>query len=332
MSTSTTESLDLHDIALLLNYERASTEPRFRNVKLTEIAVGNDDAPFSTLQDFKAPGWNHGTHFKGMLFVRDGPADEDAPADTPFNMLPSPVPKSLQNLKSDELETIYWQARGHDACYKSIALLQFFMDQYSKSQQLRIRTTAGKEFVSVPSQCVIMEWQLSSPQVSTLAAVRELPHTVPTSYVSGYGEVLLHAVFGMAEIGGENVSAILDLSSMQFGELGRGLKSKDMFALESLDQFYDRLEKISRGWGETKTSFRLGPTPQDIWLKEVAKRVKSRWENRSEIPWCGHCGAPLRQANPKKCSLCKEVFYCNDQHGKMAYPFHKKFCTGKKAN
>ena len=31
--------LELHDISLLLNYERASTEPRFRHTKLREVTT-----------------------------------------------------------------------------------------------------------------------------------------------------------------------------------------------------------------------------------------------------------------------------------------------------
>lgn len=37
------EVIDLHDLALLLNYERASMDSRFRNAKLTEIACDEGD-------------------------------------------------------------------------------------------------------------------------------------------------------------------------------------------------------------------------------------------------------------------------------------------------
>jgi hypothetical protein len=58
-----------------------------------------------------------------MEFVQDCPVDgvESSP-DLPLNMLPEEVPKSLTSLDARQLETIYWQACGHDACYKSIAL------------------------------------------------------------------------------------------------------------------------------------------------------------------------------------------------------------------
>ena len=127
------------------------------------------------------------------------------------------------------------------------------------------------------------------------------------------------------------MSAVLDLASMQFGEAGRGRKSKGTFALESLDHFYDRLETIAGGCdsSKTKTSHRILDSPDSEWLEKVAKRAKARWDARDTDPWCGHCGAPsLAGIKLKKCGLCR-VHYCNAAHQKAAWPFHKRFCTGK---
>ncbi|KAF9475518.1 hypothetical protein BDN70DRAFT_248375 [Pholiota conissans] len=43
-------TLDLHDIALLLNYERVSTEPRFRYTKLQETSLRVASSRLSELQ------------------------------------------------------------------------------------------------------------------------------------------------------------------------------------------------------------------------------------------------------------------------------------------
>jgi hypothetical protein len=45
--------LDLHEIATLLNYERYTTEPRFRYAKLREIA-STPDGVFTTASEFPA--------------------------------------------------------------------------------------------------------------------------------------------------------------------------------------------------------------------------------------------------------------------------------------
>ncbi|KAF8991255.1 hypothetical protein BDZ89DRAFT_1173344 [Hymenopellis radicata] len=72
--------------------------------------------------------------------------------------------------------------------------------------------------------------------------------TVGTTYITGdesYG--MNHAVLGFASSREGNIDTILDMSSLQFGDAGRGLGGKSLFALESLDEFYDRVETIARG-------------------------------------------------------------------------------------
>ncbi|KAL3419316.1 hypothetical protein PVAG01_09538 [Phlyctema vagabunda] len=332
----TMAALDLHDLALLLNYERASTEPRFRNAKLTDIAADDclSDAPFATFPDFKALGWGSLKQAKtALLFTREGDSTkhpQDAP-DLPSNLLGENITPPLAQLSEYDLETLYWQARGHDGCYKSIAMLQFFFDKYPRTQPLRIRTTTGHEFVTSINKGVIMEWELLDPKQITIAAVRVGTSSDTMSYVTGLSNPMLHAGFGFATQDGENVSAVLDLASMQYGEPGRARKSQGTFALESLDHFYDRLETLATDIdaSKTKTSLRIGTSADDEWLAAVADRVKTRWEARDTEHWCGHCGAPsLQGIKLKKCGKCP-VYYCNAAHQKSAWPFHKNFCAGK---
>jgi hypothetical protein len=55
MSNSNVEEvLHLHDISLLLNYERASTDPKFQHAKLMDIAA-DGDTPFSILPELNVP-------------------------------------------------------------------------------------------------------------------------------------------------------------------------------------------------------------------------------------------------------------------------------------
>ncbi|KAJ7655291.1 hypothetical protein DFH06DRAFT_1202142 [Mycena polygramma] len=90
--------LDLYSIALLLNYECASADPRFRNTKLTDIATGS--IPF-TVTDVEAvvkyaPEWRSysGPGMKdGFIFSRDA---GDGGPDLPSNLLPLPAPAHLK--------------------------------------------------------------------------------------------------------------------------------------------------------------------------------------------------------------------------------------------
>lgn len=128
-----------------------------------------------------------------------------------------------------------------------------------------------------------------------------------------------------------NITTVLDLSSLQFGDLGRGLGGRSLFTLESLDAFYDRIERIAHGADteNARISARIGPSADDAWLKDVARRAKARWERRAEERWCGHCGAPGKEL--KKCAACKDAVYCDEAHQAAAWPFHKRFCAGRKA-
>lgn len=157
-----------------------------------------------------------------------------------------------------------------------------------------------------------------------------LVHVLPSrTYITGGEDTMPHAVVGFAESADGNVSTILDLASLQFGDAGRGLGGRSTFALESLDAFYDRVEAIAEGADteNAKVSARIGPCADDAWLKQVAKRVKNRWDERDTKGWCGHCGAPGEAL--KKCSLCHDDAYCDAAHQTAAWPFHKRFCAGK---
>ncbi|RDW95303.1 hypothetical protein BP5796_01066 [Coleophoma crateriformis] len=328
------EILDLYSIALLSNYEQASSEPRFRSAKLMELASQTDQLFPRCLPEFKALGWGLNKKNQGFLFTVPSTSTDASPTpDKPSNMLvPEQTHPSLSHLTAHELETIFHQVRSHDGCYKTIRLLQYFFSRYPAEQKLRVRTTTGDEFLTAVSERVIMEWEFIAPAQITLSTVVEDSNPTPTTHVTGQGEKMLHATLGFAASTDENVRTVLDLASMQFGELGRGLKSNGMFVLESLDQYYDRIEKVAVGTDNStmKLSKMIAETPDDVWLEEVAERVRMRWDKREEEPWCAHCGAPDEGGKKlKKCSLC-QVFYCNAEHQKENWPCHKSVCTGKK--
>ncbi|KAJ7660754.1 hypothetical protein DFH06DRAFT_1193217 [Mycena polygramma] len=301
MSTPSNQApLDLYSVALLLNYERSSTEPRFRHAKSRDIATGS--IPFATTVPniVQAAEWISCIRPKeGFVFEKDS-GSKTGP-DLPSNMLPSPVPANLQHLTSKQLETIFWQARGHDGCYKSVALLQHVFDLYPRDAKLRVRTSAGVDYLIPASSRVILELKLIGPKQMTIAHV-----VAGGTYITGDEDTMKHAVVGFGAPGDPNVATVLDLASLQFGDAGRGLGGRSTFALESMDAFYDRLETVASDADtkNTRTSARMRSCPDDELLKQVARRVKQRWEARDTESWCGHCGGPGEAL--KKCSLCHE--------------------------
>lgn len=331
------EILDLYEIALLLNYERASTEPRFRYSKLREVASQQSD-----FQTILAPShiWkNHNGPKDGFLFARIEPlAGSEDELDLPSNMLPEDVSTLTRSqLPASRLETIYWQARGHDGCFKSVALLQHFFDLYPLSPSVRIRLADGTQYVTNASLRIIVEFDLLNLKRLTIAAVSDINNNCITNYITGGADQkkFRHAVVGFGRSTDGNIETVLDMASMQFGDTGRGpgRKGKGTFVLESLDQYYDRLETIVEGGDAAKTSSRITEDPNpayEAWTKAVAKRVKERWEKRKESHWCGHCGSPLANGPElKRCSACREHYYCNKEHQTMAWSSHHKRWCGK---
>ncbi|KAJ7744130.1 hypothetical protein B0H16DRAFT_1727404 [Mycena metata] len=167
MSTNPTDSpLDLYNISLLLNYERASTDPRFIHARLRHVVDASTPLSTPVAAIVLAPQWIVSTGEKdGFIFEIDTSASGP---DLPSNMLPSPVPAALNRLTPKQLESIYWQTRDHDGCYQSIALLQHFFDLYPIDVSLRVRTCGGKDFITPAFTRVILELKLIRPKRTTI--------------------------------------------------------------------------------------------------------------------------------------------------------------------
>lgn len=109
------DPIDLHEIAVLCSFEAASTEPRFRHAKLTRILI---DEPLEA-RWASAKLWNDlpSAPKRAFFFVQgNGTADE---LDLPDNLLPATGSvRATTPPTARELETIYYEARAHDGCYR----------------------------------------------------------------------------------------------------------------------------------------------------------------------------------------------------------------------
>ncbi|KAJ7280310.1 hypothetical protein C8J57DRAFT_1175036 [Mycena rebaudengoi] len=299
--------LDLHDIALLLNYERASTEPRFRHAKLREIATSSSNFQSVTMIE----EWHSRKGPKeGFLFETSLKAAQNSP-DLPSNMFPTPVPVSLRGLTPRQIETIYWQVRGHDGCYQAVALLQHFFELYPANTSVRVHTSDGVDFVTLAANMTILEMKLQHSKLLTYADVMN-----KAIYTTGEDPVSSHTVLRFS--GGNNV-VVLDLASMQFGDAGRGLRDHGTFVLESLDDFTTRLQSYARKFTDVKISYRMRPPPPDIdaWLAQAARRVKQRLGKKKKEPWCTSCGTPVRRGSTS-CAFCASLRPAELPHGSPA--------------
>ncbi|PPQ98059.1 hypothetical protein CVT26_003285 [Gymnopilus dilepis] len=227
--------LDLHDISLLLTYERGAYEPRFRYAKLREVAF-DPPSEFETIRVL-TPEWTDvrpGQERLGLVFDRVPPKSkgrtkaknanqkgkakaaqddsnsdaEDSDPDLPTNMLPTPLSPRLRKLglTSTQLETYYWQARNHDGCFRTVSLFQHFLDLFPPFTRLRIRTvTSTKDNTTGKAKEKPRTYTtLASPLIiefhllaqSTLTLSTVLPEGM--SYISGAEPSTIHAVLGFS--------------------------------------------------------------------------------------------------------------------------------------
>ncbi|KAG6848713.1 hypothetical protein H0H93_014695, partial [Arthromyces matolae] len=276
MSKPDFEILDLHTIALLIDYERISgsvSDPRFRHTKLREIA--SPDGHCATI--LLDPIWEEVPPYRpGQGFVLDI-ASPSKDHDVPENFLGPRSLDSLKTLPESRLETIFHQIRGHNGCFQIIAILQAFANLYEQDQPIHVRLADGTDFISTLSSRYIYEYILEFPRQTTVSVTLPPPGspagTASQSRYTGELDTMLHAVWCFpAPDQGPNV--FLDIASMQFGEVGRS-SSGHFFLLKKQSEWEDFADKIAEGRNEPKVSMGVsssGDPELEEWFIKVAKR------------------------------------------------------------
>ncbi|KAH7106649.1 hypothetical protein BKA62DRAFT_826145 [Auriculariales sp. MPI-PUGE-AT-0066] len=275
-SARTLDVVDLYDLALIMTYERYTIEPRFRHTQLYDYASNRND--FSVLRIAAGNDWYNPAKINkriGFFFQPEPDAPHhESERDLPSKMLPWNIadgPPLLKSLTPTELDTIFWQARAHDSCYASIALLQFLFKLFSPDQPLRIRTGDGTEFISLIRQMHTARYDIFDLRQMIFSIVKRDQEQSEGGYYTGESEQMPHCVAAfppwVAIRGrGQVERTILDLSSLQFGDAGRGLKGhKSLFVFESITKFEERM-KVFQKAGE-----RMAPCSVEKCFRDLSR-------------------------------------------------------------
>lgn len=318
-----TEPLDLVDIAVLLNYERATTDERFLNTKLREVAFPGQGLR-SIGYDSKAlpKGWNNNERTWIVLDEVKAQGERQLPATVKLER------HFLQpTLSEQQLETIFHRIRAYDSCASVTVLLKTFFELFPDDTELRIRHAPtdkqpGSSYItSISNRCVITD-KLVKPKFSTVLCS---PQKGNIKYTGTESE-MAHWYTAFYAPDSEQITSVLNLASMQFGEAGRGPgeKGKMLVVLDTKADYDKRLLRIAEGVDlAQRRTLPIVLSPYDATMDRVARKVKERWERRNIEKWCAHCGAP----EPKfKCAGCGDVWFCNKGHQKMVWSFHKGYC------
>lgn len=126
-----------------------------------------------------------------------------------------------KTLSFAQREYIYQESRGHDGCYKAIALYQAFFDLCPANQQLSIQIKKEDPALVSPFLRQIMEFKLQGPKLTVIATGMKGIDGAKT-VITGLEQESLHSVLGFSDSGSSNVDYVVDMTRMQFGNAGRG--------------------------------------------------------------------------------------------------------------
>lgn len=284
---SSSDVLDLVDIATLINYERTSREPRFRHMKLRDVVSPGEPTNCEGLPP---------TLDSATAYVFDDLSDAvDAnEPDLPSNMLSTNTLARVHSMTTKQLETVFYQARAHNSCFASIVILQYLCLQLPPSTPLRIRHGAPKDNRSPPFEYTtrvdtfrLVQQTFINPRQATVAmlmprgdalvsgfalpgdpdaATAENPHTRFTHAVAGFAQIPDGADRVHALLNVDDFTSFLDMSSLQFGNVGRGPgpKGQGLFALDTREEYMERLAKIAEARWDSQTQVAPGCQPSPI--------------------------------------------------------------------
>lgn len=236
------------------------------------------------------------------------------------------APQQARTLTFAQRETIYHESRGHDGCYKALALYQAFFELCPMEQLISIQIKKEAPVLVSPHLRQILEFKVKDPKTLMLATGmkgQDGPHTILT----GFAQESLHSVVGFPGPGSNNADYFVDMSRMQFGEAGRGTFD-ELYFLGSSDAWVDSMDKVCGGLEHHNTVTHVASNEHTELMDACAARVWERWQNRENEGWCDYCGVGASARSLQNCGGCKEakVQYCCKEHQVSAWKLHKYTC------
>ena len=291
--------IPLRTLTILLNYERCVADPRFRGCKLFHSSFA-DSTLINNLTSDKVmhqwilaskPASVQQVHFHAFRI------ESDQVTGTPSinDIIDRDAPLEVQALPFAQRELIYHESRGHDGCYKAIALYQHFFDLCPPGQTLSIQIKNETPVLVSPFSRNILEIKMKGPKlltVSTGMKAKGNPGEKGGTIVTGRDQESLHSALGFAAPGSGHVDFVVDMTRMQWGQAGRGSLG-ELYYLGSVAGYYramknvcDDIEDVGNG------ATHVGPSMHTEAMEACARRVWERWENRDKEGWCDYCGGP----------------------------------------
>ncbi|KAI5887049.1 uncharacterized protein SCHCODRAFT_02640593 [Schizophyllum commune H4-8] len=359
------ETLDLYDIALLLNYERLIAEPRFHGYRLLDVVY--DGQPFT--DDRLAAHWDRTAYHEATapaqkatgepnfefvskldeprhgvsLLYHRGPAstkDQDSPATfvaaneqraAAAGLTDPPFRFSDLQLSDRDRETLFYQSRSVGSSDSAVRLVQYFFALYPADTHLCVRTydRTDPEYFTTISHRVVLQYVLRGLRMHTINSF--LPDKSTVYHTPGQDGRARHSVltFGNAPARWDNIRTVLNLASLEFGDAGRGVKGKGTFVLEPIKAYDARLDRVAEA-NELlmeEITVELPPLKEGDEEEMHLKAIAAKVKGR----WDSRgkepwCGHCGAPGPKVQAKCCSSARYCSRDHQVAAWPFHKLYC------
>jgi hypothetical protein len=160
--------IPLRTLTVLLNYERCVSNPRFQNAGLFSSTFADPGlqlrAPWTEQLLRDKPSSVQEVHFH--MFKPTANSLTETPSATE-NISPA-APKNVKDLPRKDLESIYYEIRGHDGCFKAVGLYDAFFDLCPNDQQVSIQIKKEAPVLLNPFAHVMLKYKMTGPKLITI--------------------------------------------------------------------------------------------------------------------------------------------------------------------
>ncbi|TGO23565.1 hypothetical protein BPAE_0128g00170 [Botrytis paeoniae] len=335
------EPIPLRTLTTLLNYERLVSHLRYKHISLHSSTIA-DQTILPRLEGNalirKSPASIQKINVHTFHYNASTPdSTQDLALETsttPATCIIHPSCEiATRSLSSTQLENIFYESRSHDGCYKALILFQEFFSFCSSDQQLSIQIKNEESVLVNPFPRSIIEFKLTGPKLMSAQSLKL--RNGGATYITGGENEGFHSILGFPKPGtsvGQIVNLdeffVVDMTRMQWGK--RGIFGGPYFLGKGGD-WQDAMDTICNDMEELEIGASWILENQHIELmRECAKRVWDRWNDRENAGWCDYCGVGGKLSACAECKKGdKKIWYCGVEHQRKGWKLHKFTCEKK---
>ncbi|KAH6694814.1 hypothetical protein BKA61DRAFT_662751 [Leptodontidium sp. MPI-SDFR-AT-0119] len=346
--TTDMEPIPLRSITVLINYERMTSDPLYKGLKLGGSTRGDRNLS-EGIKKILPKIW--GSEPESVMRRSVHMFDTDTETGTPSSTNPPATcsihPYASVGVKGHsraDLDLIFHETRGQNGCYNATGMYQDFFALCPEGQQVSIQIANEDPVLIDATARMVFEYTLHAPKHDIRSIIQQTSSGSDFSsddklwyFSSGASDSENHCVLAFRHPENSDVFSkenyfIVDMTRLQYGEAGYGTYGETYF-LGTYEDYPTSMAKICgelefRGM-TTATTGRADEPENQVRVQECAKRAWERWMNREKEGWCEYCGRG--GAELKRCGACKgrKVWYCCDEHNRKGWKLHKLTCKSQ---